>query len=156
LYPQNKFLKIITGMASNLKMKLQGAGIVKNTKSHIPWPRGCSSTHENLTEFQSHKTLVLFFFFFLFCFIYFYLFFTLQILFPHPQSTLWLFHIPYLLPPPPIYLTSKLPGPPVSWGLGASSLNEHRPGSHQLYVCWGPHIGWCMVVQCFIDLRHWD
>jgi hypothetical protein len=28
-------------------------------------------------------------------------------------------------------------GPPVSWGLGVSSLNEHRPGSPLLYVCWG-------------------
>jgi hypothetical protein len=26
---------------------------------------------------------------------------------------------------------------PVSWGLSASSLNEHRPGSPPLYVCWG-------------------
>jgi hypothetical protein len=33
--------------------------------------------------------------------------------------------------------------PPVSWGLGASFLNEHRPGSPLLYVCWGPHISWC-------------
>jgi hypothetical protein len=36
-------------------------------------------------------------------------------------------------------------GPPVSWGLGASSLNEHRPWSPLLYVCWGPHISWCML-----------
>ena len=36
-------------------------------------------------------------------------------------------------------------GPPVSWGLGASSLNEHRSGSPLLYVCWGPHISWCML-----------
>jgi hypothetical protein len=36
-------------------------------------------------------------------------------------------------------------GPPVSWGLGASSLNEHRPRSPLLYMCWGPHISWCML-----------
>jgi hypothetical protein len=36
-------------------------------------------------------------------------------------------------------------GPPVSWELGASSLNEHRPSSPLLYVCWGPHISWCML-----------
>jgi hypothetical protein len=36
-------------------------------------------------------------------------------------------------------------GPPVSWGLGASSLSEHRPGSPLLYVCWGPHISWRML-----------
>jgi hypothetical protein len=35
--------------------------------------------------------------------------------------------------------------PPVSWGFGASSLNEHRPRSSLLYVCWGPHISWCML-----------
>jgi hypothetical protein len=35
--------------------------------------------------------------------------------------------------------------PPVSWGLGASSLNEYRPSSPLLYVCWGPHISWCML-----------
>jgi hypothetical protein len=33
--------------------------------------------------------------------------------------------------------------PPVSWGLGASSLNIHRPSS--LYVCSGPHIRCCML-----------
>jgi hypothetical protein len=36
-------------------------------------------------------------------------------------------------------------GSPVSWGLGTSSLNEHRPGIPLLYVCWGPHIIWCML-----------
>jgi hypothetical protein len=81
------------------------------------------------------------------------LFFTLHILFPAPY-TLWLFHIPYLLPTPclqvdvptpnPIWTLNSL-GPPVSWGLGASSLNEHRPGSLLLYVCWRPHISWYML-----------
>ena len=28
-------------------------------------------------------------------------------------------------------------GPPVSWGLGASSLTKHRPGSPLLYMCLG-------------------
>jgi hypothetical protein len=36
-------------------------------------------------------------------------------------------------------------GPPVSWGLGISSLNEHRPGSPLLYVFWGLHICWYML-----------
>jgi hypothetical protein len=31
-------------------------------------------------------------------------------------------------------------GLPVSWGLGAASLNEHRPGISLLYVYWGLHI----------------
>ena len=31
-------------------------------------------------------------------------------------------------------------GSPVSGGLGALSLNRHRPRSTLLYVCWGPHI----------------
>jgi hypothetical protein len=35
--------------------------------------------------------------------------------------------------------------PPVSWGLGASSLNEHGPKCPLLYVCWEPHISWCML-----------
>jgi hypothetical protein len=35
--------------------------------------------------------------------------------------------------------------PPVPSGLGASSLNEHRPGNPLLYVCWGLHISWCML-----------
>jgi hypothetical protein len=34
---------------------------------------------------------------------------------------------------------------PVSWGLGASSLIEHRPDSPLLYMCWEPHIIWCML-----------
>ena len=34
---------------------------------------------------------------------------------------------------------------PVSWGFGASSLNEHKPRSPLLYVCWGLHISWCML-----------
>ena len=48
------------------------------------------------------------------------------------------------LTPNPTWLLNSL-GHPVSWGLGASSLNEHRPGSPLLYVCWGPQISWCML-----------
>ena len=36
-------------------------------------------------------------------------------------------------------------GTPVSWGLSASSLNEHRSGSPLLYVCWEPQSIWCML-----------
>ena len=36
-------------------------------------------------------------------------------------------------------------GPPVFWGLGASSLTESRPSSPLLYMCWEPHISWCML-----------
>jgi hypothetical protein len=46
-------------------------------------------------------------------------------------------HIPHQI--------SKLPGPPVSWGLCASSLNEPRPSSPLMYMCLGPHISWCML-----------
>jgi hypothetical protein len=71
-----------------------------------------------------------------------------------PQPALWLLHIPLLLPttlclhvdaptPNPTWPLNSL-GPPVSSGLGASSLNEHRTGSPLLYVCWGSHISWCM------------
>ena len=45
---------------------------------------------------------------------------------------------------PPTWPLNSL-GPPVSWGLGTSSLNEHRPGSPLLYVCWGPRLSRCML-----------
>ena len=49
----------------------------------------------------------------------------------------------YLDSPIPLHLTSKLPG--TSSLLRASSLNEHRPSSHLLYVCWWSHIRWCIL-----------
>ena len=74
---------------------------------------------------------------------------------PHPSSTFWLLHIPHLLTTTPcLHMDAPTPhptsplnslGPPFSWGLGASSLNEHRPGSPLQYVCWGPHISWYML-----------
>jgi hypothetical protein len=36
-------------------------------------------------------------------------------------------------------------GPPVSWGLGASSLTEPRPCSPLLYMCWEPNNSWCIL-----------
>ena len=36
-------------------------------------------------------------------------------------------------------------GPPGSWGLGASSLTEPRPDCPLLYMCWEPHISFCML-----------
>ena len=71
-------------------------------------------------------------------------YFTLHILSPiHPPT------LPHPIPPPyptpyphgcphlhPTWHLNSL-GPPVFWGLVSSSLNEHRPGSPQLYVCWG-------------------
>ena len=55
--------------------------------------------------------------------------------------------------PYPTWLLNSL-GPPVSWGLDASSLNKHRPesplqygSSYQLV-----HAAW-LVVQCLRDLR---
>jgi hypothetical protein len=37
-------------------------------------------------------------------------------------------------------------GPPVSWGLGTSSLTEPIHSSLLLYMCvCGPHITWCML-----------
>ena len=83
----------------------------------------------------------------LFCFLKKFLFFNYKLIFytPYfiPPSTLELFHGPYLFPTPlypsgcphsPPQLTSKLPGPPGSWGLGASSLTEQRPRSSCLCV----------------------
>jgi hypothetical protein len=53
-------------------------------------------------------------------------------------------HLPVFMRMPPTPPLSSL-GPPVSWGLGASSLNEPRSGSLLLYMCWGAHISWCML-----------
>jgi hypothetical protein len=46
--------------------------------------------------------------------------------------------------PIPAIRPLNFPGPPVSWGLGASSLSEPRDGSPPLFICWGPHIIWCL------------
>jgi hypothetical protein len=101
-----------------------------------------------------------------FCYLFIYLFIYLftyhSRLYLHPApATLWLFHIPYLLlsplslrgcphpqptPPYPNRPLNSL-GPPVSWGLGASSLTESKTGSPLLYVCWGPHISWYMLAD---------
>jgi hypothetical protein len=56
-------------------------------------------------------------------------------------------HIPYLLPHLHLHTTRPLNslGPPVSWGLCASSLTEPRPSSRLLCMCWRPHISWCML-----------
>jgi hypothetical protein len=87
------------------------------------------------------------------------LFSILQIPFPAHPYTLLLLHIPHLLltshPPPHGCPTShsiwplNCLEPPVSWELGTSSLNEQRPRSPLLYVCWVPHISWCMLSVCF-------
>jgi hypothetical protein len=71
-----------------------------------------------------------------------------------PPTTLCLLHISHLLPTQP-HLHMDAPTPhttspldslvsPVSWGLSALSQNEPRPGSSLLYVCWEPHISWCL------------
>jgi hypothetical protein len=93
-----------------------------------------------------------FIFFSSFAYFYFNLFISLHSIFCSPPSTLWLFHFPHLLPTPCLrvdvaHLTWPLNslGPPVSQGSGASPLNEHRPSSPPLHVCWGPHISWCTL-----------
>jgi hypothetical protein len=50
-----------------------------------------------------------------------------------------------LNPPPHLIKSSHSLGPQVSQGLGLSSLTEARPGIPLLYMCWGPHISWCML-----------
>jgi len=100
------------------------------------------------------KTTILFI---LFCFVLFY--FVLFIL--HSRFYCILVHpptVPHTIPPShtshsaphphplhqdvPTHPTRSLNflGPPVSWGLGASSLTEPRPGSPLLYMCWRPHL----------------
>jgi hypothetical protein len=68
---------------------------------------------------------------------------------PSPTCpTLQLLYIPHLHINVPtlhhIWPLNSL-GRPVSWELGALTMNEHRPGSPLQYVCWGPHISWCML-----------
>ena len=84
---------------------------------------------------------VQFFFFFFFIHSIFYsppLIYPLTV--PHPISPP---HNPVPIPHPAWPLNSL--GPPVSWGLCVSSLNEHRPRSPLLYVYSGPDISWCML-----------
>ena len=89
----------------------------------------------------------------IYLFIYLFIYFTTGFI-PPALSTLQLFHFPYLLPTPCLHEDVPTPnptrplnslGPPVSWGLGASSLTEPRPSSPLLYMCWGPHISCCML-----------
>jgi hypothetical protein len=40
----------------------------------------------------------------------------------------------------------------VSWGLGASSPTEARPSSPLLYMCWRPHISWCMLPGWWLSI----
>jgi hypothetical protein len=102
-------------------------------------------------QYPSNLTTSVFIFFPLYIFYLFTFIFYTPYFIP-PPSTLWLFHIPLPHPhihvdvpnPYPIWPLNSL-GSPVSWGLEASSLNKHRPRSPQLYVCWRPHISWCML-----------
>jgi hypothetical protein len=48
------------------------------------------------------------------------------------------------LTPNPTWPLNSL-GPPVSWGWGASSLIEHRPGCPLLNMCLGSHIIWYLL-----------
>ena len=103
--------------------------------------------------------LLILYFFFLFYLIYLfnYLFIYLHSRFystPGPPSNCSAFHTSSL---PPVstrmspttttYCTRPLNslGPPVSWGLRASSLTELRPGSPLLCTCWGPRSSWYML-----------
>jgi hypothetical protein len=99
-----------------------------------------------------HPQFLILFLFLFFSFFLFNLLFTVQIL-SLSQSTLWLFHIPYLLLLPVSTRMSPTPtshpirppyslGPLFSWGLDASSLTKSRPGSP---LCWGTHVSWCML-----------
>jgi len=53
---------------------------------------------------------------------------------------------PPLPPPlPPPHQSSKLPGASSLLKVRYISLTEPRPGSPLLYLCWGPHLSWCML-----------
>jgi hypothetical protein len=57
---------------------------------------------------------------------------------PHPQ-------------PHPTMPSHSL-GPQLSWGLGASSLTEARPGSPLLCMCPRPQISWCMLPAWWLSV----
>ena len=61
---------------------------------------------------------------------------------PHPVLFPPVFKRMYL--PPSIRPSNSL-GSQVFLGLCASSLTESKPGSHLLYMCWGPHTSWCVL-----------
>jgi hypothetical protein len=46
---------------------------------------------------------------------------------------------------PPLPRPSHSLEPQVSQGLGASSLTEARSDSLLLWMCWEPHVSWCML-----------
>ena len=76
----------------------------------------------------------------------------------HPLTAPYAIHFPPPLsqhgcPQPLPHMTSKLPRPPVSWKLGASSLNEHRPSSLSLFMCMGFHISRCMRSVWWTSVR---
>jgi hypothetical protein len=111
--------------------------------------------------YSINEPLILLFYFLNFCIILF--FYTPGFIPPLPPpisaSDYSTSHTSSLTPvstPHPTWLLNSL-GPPVSRGLGASSLNEHRPGSPLLYVCCGGAsyqlvYAACLVVQCLRDL----
>jgi hypothetical protein len=43
-------------------------------------------------------------------------------------------------------------GRPASWGLDASSLTKPRPSTLLLYMCWGAHISWCMLLGSYYNV----
>ena len=83
----------------------------------------------------------------------FYLIFILQFrLYPYsgPPNP----HLQEDVPTPPPTRSPHSLRPPVSWGLGASSLTESKPRSPLLYTCCGPHISWYMLTCWW--LRVWE
>ena len=89
-----------------------------------------------------------------------------------PPSTHLLFHIPYLSPSSCIHVDVPNPhttwplnflGPPVYFGLGDSSLNEHKPRSPLLYIFWWHQFIWSMLTvwwfivwEISVVQNYWD
>jgi hypothetical protein len=85
--------------------------------------------------------------------IYLFVYFTLHNLPTHPHTPSYC-STSHTSSPPSLHMDVPTPHPtcplnslepPVSWRLGASSLNKHRPSSSLLYVCWWPYISCCML-----------
>jgi hypothetical protein len=132
--------------------------VIWSQRGSDPQVENCCIKWPFISQTEEEGFLFLFWFWFGFKLIYF-LHFIFHSLRP-PPSTLQLLHIPYLLPTPCLHMDAPIYhptwplnalGPSVSWGLGASSLNEHRTSYQLVYTVF-------LVVQYLRDLwgPDWD
>ena len=157
---KNRCLRISMGCLSktsteyNPGLPLQAWPGYKGLSIEVPYPpiQGVHirSIFIDSRKFLVHKEDLLLLLF------YFYLIFLQSSSYPSPDlpSNISSFHSSSLiskkmsptlhLPTPPDFLTHSM-GPQVSRALDASSLDEPKPGSPLLCMCWEFYITWCML-----------